>query len=76
MEYGSGQEKPHFWLYYEIGADGSVGETGRNFVIASGEMVGASALIPDSDAVRGFRISRNARLLYFRKADDIEEVLK
>ncbi len=76
MEYGSGQETPHFWLYYEVGADGSVGKTGRNFVIASGEVDGARVSIPDADAVRGFRISRNARLLYFRKADDIKEVLK
>lgn len=76
MEYASGQEAPHFWLYYEIGADGSAGKFGRNFVLASGEVMGAAVSIPDANAVRGFRISRNARLLYFRDADDIEEVLK
>ncbi len=76
MEYASGQGDPHFWLYYEIGADGSAAKAGRNFVLASGEVVGGSVSIPDANAVKGFRISRNARLLYFRKADDIEEVLK
>ncbi|MDF1738879.1 MAG: prepilin-type N-terminal cleavage/methylation domain-containing protein [Verrucomicrobiales bacterium] len=76
MEYAVGRETPHFWRYYEIGADGTMGERGRNFVIASGNAAGGRIFIPDPDAVRGFRISRNARLLYFRKADDIEEVLK